>query len=140
MDTNQAEEQYPQKGLTLIEVLAALLLLALISASIPVIFGGAARWINQARMETTAINYGDSILDDLRSERDKLDQLNTGRNAEELSLGYGSPYPGMNGAITRMQPQVSLPNLYDVTLTITWSQAGQVHNLVLSTVIRKEQR
>lgn len=140
MYTTKAEEKDTQTGLTLIEVLAALLLLSLISASIPVIFGTAARWISQARMETTAVAYGVSILDNLRAEREKLDQTNTGKTAEKLYLGGASPYPGITGEITKMQPQLSFPNLYEVTLTITWFQSEQTHNLVLSTVIRKNQR
>lgn len=132
------EKEGSQSGLTLIEVLAALLLLSLVSLSIPAIFGPAAQWISKARLETTAVNYAASILDELRSERGKINEFNNGKTAEELDLVCESPYPGMTGQITQMQPQASLPNLYDVRVTVSWSQGGQTHNLQLSTVIRKE--
>lgn len=134
------EREFDQKGLTLIEVLTALLLLSLVSVGIPAIFGPPAQWINKARLESTAVNYAASLLDELRSERGKIDELNTGKTAEDLSLVSESPYPGMTSQITRMQPQQSMPNLYDVMVTVTWFQGGQAHNLQLSTVIRKEQR
>jgi len=129
-----------QKGTTLIEVLTALLLLSLVSVSIPAIFGPAAQWIHKARVETTAVNYAASLLDELRSEPGKIDESNTGKTAEELSLVCASPYPGMTNLISRMQPQQSMPFLYDVMVTVSWSQGGQPHNLQLCTVIRKEQR
>jgi prepilin-type N-terminal cleavage/methylation domain-containing protein len=132
--------KYDQKGLSLIEVLAALLLLSLLAVSIPAIFGPAATWVYKARTETAAVNYAASLLEELRSEPEKIDELNTGKTAEEVSLLTESPYPGMISQITRMQPQQTMPNLYDVMVTITWSQGGQPYNLQLSTVIRKEQR
>jgi len=132
--------RHGEKGFTLIEVLTALLLLSWLAVSIPAIFGPVATWVCKARTETTAVNYAASVLEELRSEPGKIDELNTGKTAEELSIGCGSPYQGMTSQITRMQPQQLMPNLYDVMVTVTWSEGGQPHNLQLRTVIRKEQR
>ena len=132
--------RHGEKGFTLIEVLTALLLLSWLAVSIPVIFGPVSIWVCKARTETTAVNYAASVLEELRSEPGKIDKLNSGKTAEELSLGCGSSYLGMTSQITRMQPQQLMPNLYDVMVTVTWSQGGQPHNLQLMTVIRKEQR
>jgi prepilin-type N-terminal cleavage/methylation domain-containing protein len=132
--------RYDQKGLTLIEVLTALLLISLLAVSIPGIFGPVAIWTCKARSETSAVNYAASLLDELRLESEKIDEGNTGKTAEELHLVCTSSYPGMTGTITRMQPQQSMPNLYDVVVTISWFQAGQPQNLQLVTLIRKEPR
>ena len=132
--------RHGEKGFTLIEVLTALLLLSWLAVSIPAIFGPVALWVCNARTETTAINYAASVLEELRSEPGRIDKLNTGKTAEELSLSCGSPYLGMTSQLTRMQPRQLMPNLYDVMVTVSWSQGGQPHTLQLGTVIRKEQR
>jgi len=133
-------KRHNQKGLTLIEVLTALLLLSLLAVSIPGIFGPVATWTCKARSETTGVNYAASLLDELRLQPDKIDELNIGKTAEELGLVCDSSYPGMTSQITRMQPQPSMPNLYDVMVTVTWLEGGQPHNLQLATLIRKEPR
>lgn len=129
-----------QKGFTLIEVLTALLILTLLAISIPAILGPVATWICKARIETTAINYGASLLDELRSKPEKVNSLNAGKTAEEIGLVCESPVPGMTGQISYVQPRPSLPNLYEIILTITYSQAGQPGNLQLVTLIRKDPR
>lgn len=135
---NRDPREGRQKGLTLIEVLTALLLLSLVSLSIPAIFSPAAQWINKARIETWAVNYAASLLDELRCEPEKIDEVNCGKTAAELSLVCASPCPGMTGQISRMQPLPYAPLLYDIMVTVTWTQGGQMHTLNLSTVIRKE--
>lgn len=129
-----------EKGLTLVEVLAALLLLSCLAFSIPAIFGPVATWIAKARMETAAVNYAASMLEELRFEPEKLSRLNSGKTAEELGFGCDVPYTGMIGRISRMEPNSALPGLFEVTATVDWTQAGQPQSMQLVTLIRKEPR
>ncbi|MEA4923980.1 MAG: prepilin-type N-terminal cleavage/methylation domain-containing protein [Syntrophomonadaceae bacterium] len=129
-----------QKGLTLVEILAALLLLSWLAFSITAIFGPAATWIAKARLETTAVSFAASMLEELRAEPEKISPLDSAKTAGEMGLDCESPSAAMCGQIARMQPQPSLPGLYEVTATVEWYQAGQPQSLQMVTLIRKEPR
>ena len=126
-----------QKGLSLIEVLASLVLLSLLACGMLVIFSPAARWIVGARHETTAVYFAAAILENLRWERTKIDPLNSGKNAQEIGLNVASSAPGMVGEISLMQAMPYYPNLYDVMVTVTWMEGKVPRSLSMSTIIRK---
>ena len=126
-----------QKGLCLIEVLASLVLLSLLAFGMLAIFSPTARWIAGARHETTAVYFAAAILEDLRLERTKIDPLNSGKNVQEMGLGMVCPVSGMAGEISLMQALPYYPNLYDVTVTVTWIEGAVPRSLSMSTVIRK---
>lgn len=126
-------------GLTLIEVLASLVLLSLMSVSILAIFTPASSWISKARRETTASNYASSILEDLRSDRSKIDNNNAGKTAQDLFPAYGYPWAGMTDSITRLERQnPPYNNLYDITVTVSWLEGTETRSLQISTMIKKD--
>ncbi|MDD3364776.1 MAG: prepilin-type N-terminal cleavage/methylation domain-containing protein [Syntrophomonas sp.] len=128
-----------ETGLTLIEVLASLVLLSLMTVSIMSAFTPAASWINKARRETTASNYAAAILEDLRSDRNKINNSNAGKSARDLFPAYGYPWAGMTDEITRLERQnPPYSNLYDVTVTVSWSEGTKTRSLQISTMIKKD--
>jgi prepilin-type N-terminal cleavage/methylation domain-containing protein len=137
MPGGQDQKKYDQQGLSLIEVLASLVLLSLLAFSMLAIFSPVARWINAARHETTAVHYAAAILENLRSEREKIDPVNAGQTAQEIGLASVCPANGMVAEISLIQAQAAYPNLYDVQVTVTWTEGTVTQSLSLSTVIRK---
>ncbi|MDD4170614.1 MAG: prepilin-type N-terminal cleavage/methylation domain-containing protein [Syntrophomonas sp.] len=127
-------------GQTLIEILAALVLLSLLAGSILAVFSPVAHWMTEARQQTTAVNYAASILESLRSEPEKLDESNAGKSAQELGLSCASLSPDLTNEITRLEPLAAYPNLYDVMVTVEWAQGGENISLQLSTIIRRSWR
>jgi type II secretory pathway pseudopilin PulG len=126
-------------GLTLIEVLASLALLSLMTVSILAAFTPAASWINKARRETTASNYATSILESLRSDRSKIDNSNEGKTAHYVFPDYGYPWAGMSDEITRLERQNSpYNNLYDITVTVSWLEGSKTRSIKISTIVKKE--
>jgi len=129
---------YNEQGLTLIEVLASLVLLSLLTVSILGIFTSTAKWVAKARQETTASNYASAVLEDLRLQRQIINNDNEGLLAEELLPGYGYPWEGMDARITTMEDLNPLHNLYNITVTIFRSGDTQSPILQMSTIMRKE--
>ncbi len=128
-----------ETGLTLIEVLASLVLLSLMTVSILSAFTPAASWIGKARRETTASNYAAAILEDLRADRSKIDNSNVGKTAQELFPAYGYPWAGMMDEITRLECQnPPYNNLYNITVTVSWLEGTKTRSLEISTMIRKD--
>lgn len=128
-----------ETGLTLIEVLASLVLLSLITVGITAIFTPAASWISKARWETAASNYAVAVLEELRSDRSKIVEGNSGKTAQELFPASGYPWAGMSDTITRLEHQdPPYNNLYDITVTITWREGTRPRSLQISTIIRKD--
>ncbi len=127
-----------EKGQTLLEVLAASVLIMLLCGSILAIFSPVAHWIATARSQTMAANYAIAILESLRSQPDMLQAVNAGQSAEELGLaGIYSP-AGMANELTCMEPRADYTNLYEVMVTVYWVQGAEDHQLQFGTVIRKE--
>jgi Tfp pilus assembly protein PilV len=127
-----------ENGSSLIEVLAALVLLSLVGFSLLVIFAPVACWIGEARHETSAAFYAAAILENLRSEREKVDPSNAGKTAQQLALAAVAAEPGLENVISRMEPRDTWSNLYDVTVTISWVAGVEVRSLNLSTIIRSK--
>jgi len=128
-----------EKGMTLIEVLASLVILGLLAVSVTTIFIPASTWIYKARTETTASNYAFSILETFRADRSKLDSSNTGKSAQNIFPGSGFPWAGMSDELIRMEPQAPpYDHLYDVTVTVRWAEGNAVRHVQLSTIIRKD--
>lgn len=137
MQDGQNHKKHAQQGLSLIEVLASLVLLSLLALTGLAIFSPVARWISAARHETSAVYLAAAILENLRSEREKIDPVNAGRNAQEIGLTGVCPASGMVDEISLIRAQAACDDLYDVMVTITWPEGNATKSLSLSTVIRK---
>jgi len=127
---------YNEKGLTLIEVLVSLVLLSLLTVSILGIFTPTARWIAIARQETTASNYASAVLEDLREERNYIDNKDD-VPVEEFLSDHNYPSQEMDAYIT-MKKISSFENLYNITVTVNRSGDTESHILQMSTIMRKE--
>jgi len=132
---NKNEKFHNEKGLTLIEVLASLVLLSILTVSILGVFTSTARWIAKGRQETTASHYASAVLEDLRAERNYIDNQDDVLAEELLS---GQDYPDEMDAHITMDDLSSLHNLYNITVTIYRAGDNQSPILQMSTIMRKE--
>jgi len=134
VDHDQKSWQMNNKGMTLIEVLAALVLLALLSTSMLTIFVPPAKWVSQARNQTTAVNYANALLENLRADRSRINTTAaTGVAADVLwpvgdQLHLASP-ANMQATIV-MTPWQEIPswpneNRYDVVVTVSWDGGNE---------------
>ena len=126
------------KGLTLIEVLASIVLLSLLAASVMTVFPPVAGWISTARRVTLASSYAAAVLEGVRSSPNQIDSLYIGKTAQEMFPDAGFPWNGMTDEITRMQLWDTYPNLYEITVKVSWYEGADQHCMELSTIIRKE--
>ncbi|MDD4802183.1 MAG: hypothetical protein PHF24_04490 [Syntrophomonas sp.] len=128
-----------ERGLALLEVLAAMVLISLLTICIMSSFCSSANWVSKARHESAASSYAASILENLRAERSKINNSNAGQTAQELLPGCGYPWMGMTDKINRMQSRPAPYNhLYDITVTVYWREGVNMESRQLSTIIRKE--
>lgn len=111
-----------QKGLGLLEVLAAVALLALGVTSIFGVFGNATAWNQQASMSTQAINYAAGVLETFRSRPDQIRAMPE-TAVEELNLGLELP-TGFEATVSIEEHDPTL-DLYLVTVKVCWSAKGE---------------
>lgn len=133
-----------EQGVTLIEVLAALVLLLILSTTIIAVFTPASLWIQQARNETTASNYARAVLEDLRSDRAQIKLGNSDKYADEIwsPHSYQPPEPPdmrakldiRTASQAGIDPESDLANLYAVTVKVIWN--NDEDELIMQTVIR----
>ncbi len=133
VDHDQNNWQLNNKGMTLIEVLAALVLLALLSTSMISIFVPPAKWVSQARTQTTAVNYANALLENLRADRSRIDNFPAGVSADALwpvsdPLYIESP---ANVQATIVMTPGGDGNLYDVV--VSWNNGKET----LRSIIRR---
>lgn len=126
------------KGLTLIEVLASMVLLSLLAVLFTAVFPPAAGWIVHARKETLAASYGCAIIEELRSNRQQIESSNTGKTAQFLFPNAGFPWDGLTDEIVRMQSWGTYNNLYEITVKVSWYEGADQRWMELNTIMRKE--
>lgn len=149
------------EGMTLLEVLAALVILELMAAGLVTLFAISGKWIAEAERNTRANDYAIAIMETVRayagelqtstlpsmpvedknnSDEDFYFHLNTMQPEHEIKAP-----PGMNAAIniapyddsrlyTGFRPTLT-NNLFQVDVTVSWEEAGHVHRLPMSTVV-----
>jgi Tfp pilus assembly protein PilV len=111
-----------QKGLGLLEVLAAVALLALGVSSIFGIIGTAATWNQQASMSTKAINFAAGVLETYRSRPDQI-RVMPETAVDELDLDLEPPSGfAATVAIEEYDPNL---DLYLVKVRVSWSESGE---------------
>ncbi len=115
-----------EKGLTLVEVLASLVLLCLITTSVLAIFTPASAWVAQARSQTDACNYARGILDTMRSNR----SLVTARTFDGKDIWPDTPYTSMD-AIVQVSP-AELNGLFYVAVRVDYNG----NSLTMRTALR----
>ncbi len=124
-------------GQSLIEILAALVIVCLLIGSLISVYSPVSLWISHSRWETAAANYGFAMLECLRSQPDQLDESNQGKSAQELGLPCGEPEQNLSSELTGVQPLPDDPNLYHVEVSVQWNQGTETGCIQMSTLIRK---
>lgn len=132
MQVLNKSRQFNEKGMTLIEVMASLVILALISTTVAAVFTPASKWVKEARSETTASNYARAVLENLRADRTKIILSNNEKTADELWPAYMYHPPGMTAKICIKASGVN--GLYEVTVKVKRSDINE--DLEVRTLIR----
>ncbi|MDD3023813.1 MAG: hypothetical protein PHE26_07945 [Syntrophomonadaceae bacterium] len=129
-----------ERGTSLLEVLAALAMLALLTTTVLAVFLPAGLWIKRAREETTAANYAAAILEELRDNRSLLQPVKE-ISPEDLGLSeqYRPDIPhGIEAHITTELIN-GYSQLYKADVLVMWKEGNQLCKLNMATVIRKDQ-
>lgn len=124
-------------GQSLIEILAALVIVCLLAGSLISVYSPVCLWISRSRWETAATNYAFAVLECLRSQPDQLEESNQGKSAQDLSLPCGEPDQNLSSELTWVQPLPDCPNLYDVEVSVQWNQGTEPGSIQMNTLIRK---
>lgn len=127
-----------ETGQSLIEVLAAMALLLLLAATLMAVYSPVSTWMQNSWQETAGSNYAVAITECLRSQRDLLDDANSGSSAEELGLPCSSPGSGWESQITIINPPLDNPRIYRVGITVSWDHYGMGRSVHFDTLIRQE--
>lgn len=131
-------EQNQEKGATLLEVLAALAILAILTTAMLAVFIPTGLWISKAGNETSAANYAAAILEDLRDQRSRLQTANS-ILPENLGLvqQYKPGFPvGINARIS-MEPMAGYSKLYKVEVLVNWNEGTELCKITMATLMRK---
>lgn len=126
-----------EHGQSLLEVLAVMVIMALIAGSILAVYSPVAAWIRLAWQETYAGNWAYAIVEGLRAQPGMLDEANTGCSAEELGLAW-DPGSGEVSDVIVISPLADYPQLYQVSVIVQWDQGETIKNVRLDTLMRKE--
>lgn len=127
-----------EHGQSLLEVLAAMVIMALIAGSTLAVYAPVAAWIRLSWQETYAGNCAYAIVEGLRAQPSLLDEANTGCSAEELGLAWALAGSGEFSDVVLIDPLAENPNLYQVSVIVQWSQGTATRNVRLDTLMRKE--
>jgi len=126
-----------EHGQSLLEVLAVMVIMALIAGSILAVYAPVAAWIRLSWQETYAGNWAYAIVESLRAQPGLLDEANTGCSAEELGLAWELGNGEVSDVI-EISRLADYPHLYQVSVTVPWDQGATSKNVRLDTLMRKE--
>lgn len=128
-----------QKGLSLIEVLVASVILIMVVSVTAVIFTSvsSANWSTGRRAQ--ALNYAQGLMEFMRTHnQDLLSQQGTWQDEEIADLGYLEPIP------EGISPRIEIA-LYDeeldlakVHVLVEWQMSGQALKTELVTLVRSK--
>ena len=127
-----------EKGLSLLEVMAAMFMVALISSSLMGGFIISDKIIKQSAQETRASSYAYAILEDLRARpiEDWRDIAACSDNTyEQLGKGQTDSSSANMHASIRLNEKEDAPSIYDVQVTVTWEEGGTSHSLEMVTLL-----
>ena len=126
-----------EHGQSLLEVLAVMVIMALIAGSILAVYAPVAAWIRLSWQETYAGNWAYAIVESLRAHPGLLDEANTGCSAEELGFA-GDPGSGEVSDVIQISPLADYPHLYKVSVIVQWEPGAPIRNVRLDTLMRRE--
>lgn len=124
-----------ENGFSLIEVMAGLVMLSLITVTLLGLFSTSSIWVTKGGQQTRASDYGVELLENIRAHAEKLPSLFEPPNlpppydAAKVSsfLGYMEIDPadlssGLQDSITAISVEKKSDNLFQVTVDIKLSQ------------------
>ncbi len=127
-----------KEAMTLLEVLLALAIFALISNITLAIMGTTSIWIKHSRNESIATCYAASLLEELRGKPEMLAEASQmGPEVLGLGEGYTPIGPLEIKARVDMEKLEAADKLYRVKITLSWDEGEQNKDLSLLTLIRK---
>jgi len=129
-------EYQNEKGMSLLEVMVTMFVVALISSSLLGGFVISQRMIRQAGLETRASSFAYHILEDLRAQSSEdwaKIETETEKDSYIFSVN-GNEDHGMDlQATVCIDENQDIPSLYDAQVVVTWKEAGVTRNLEMIT-------
>lgn len=119
------------KGLSLLEVLAALALLVLGITAIFGGFGNATRWNQEAYLSTQAISFAAAIIENYKARPDQI-RVMPETAVSDLDLDLEVP-PGVEATVT-IDEYDQILDLYRVVVRVNWSIRGYSRSEVLGCI------
>ncbi|MGI6453324.1 MAG: type II secretion system protein [Syntrophomonadaceae bacterium] len=129
-----------QKGTTLVEVIASLVIFCLLSISFLPILKATADWIVKGGNKTIACQYACAVVENLRAERDFLPLIENGMAASLLWPGHGyQPFSpaGIEAEIYLARNHSPFSNLWNVEVRVTWWEKEQEQEISIFSIIRE---
>lgn len=137
-----------QKGMTLIEVLAALVLLSLLAITSFTVITTSTIWVLKAGKSTQAMTMANSIMEDIRANSNTIPAgtfiLNDGTGDDSLVFFENYENPDKWGnfkaevKITEVQyDETSANNLLEVKIKVTWQENNQNYAEELTSIVSR---
>jgi|GEM_PF-1639914 len=120
--------EFSQKGLGLLEVLAAIALLALGVTSILGGFGSAVRWTREAYISTQAVSMAAGVIESYKARPDQIRKMPE-TEVKNLDIGIEPP-PGVEATVAIEECDQAL-DLYQVVVRVKWVVKGVNRSEVL---------
>lgn len=140
-----------QEGMTLVEVMAALVILSLLCVSMLGLYTSSQMWISKAGVRVQASEYAAAIMENIRARSEKLNSvtmtgspptatyMDTDISHSAFSL---SPLAMVVNDPARFTEQVKISpyspgehNLYSVTVTVSWVRGDKNDSYTLTSVV-----
>ncbi len=146
------EYGHNQKGMTLVEVLAALVLLSLVTICLFTMVTTSSVWVFKAGQSTQAMTMANTIMEDIKANSFAIptgvfDRNMLQNDVADGGLGLSFDYGGAD-KWANLAPEViidniefegsSTDNLLQVTVKVSWQEQGrEFHNQVISVISRR---
>jgi len=129
---NRQKPSLDAKGFTLIEVMIAILLLAVGMMAMAILQVTAIRGGSFANQITQASIYGQDKIEELKNKSYTDTNLSAGSHSDTVTSGNGVTFT-RTWTVTNNSPYT---NSKTITLTLSWTgPQGQTHNVQFSTII-----
>ncbi|MGE5416846.1 MAG: type IV pilus modification PilV family protein [Acidobacteriota bacterium] len=122
---------HDQRGMTLVEVLASLVIITVVFTSVLSVFMSGMAWISGAARKTEAVNYAALVLEELKSHP----ELVRPGLKDVHALSSDLPIPDGIGGTCDCQEYASDLGLYSVKVCVYWSSSGHQQTEQLVTLV-----
>lgn len=126
-----------EKGMSLVEVMVTLFMVALLSSCLLGGFTISQRMIKHAEQQTRASSFAYQLLEDLRAQpcHEWQKVITDTEKGSHVFAVNGSEDAGKElQATVRLEKNCDWPGLYDVRVVVTWDDAGMSRSLEMITI------